>query len=134
MDGQQRHRLRALSLLHRLADRQLRIDHLVEVADEVSDPGHGQVAFETAGELEDLAQVEQGARASVALRAQLRPAEVTALLEQPVQDVGDGESVAQPADAVGQLDQAHGLGRDLGVKLRKPFAGRFVEAIAKAHA
>src|SRR2546428_616282 len=81
-----------------------------------------QVAFETPRELKNLAQVEQRARAAVALRAQLGPAQVSTLLEQAVEDIGHGQRVAQAADAVGQLDQAHRLRPDLWLHLRKSLA------------
>ena len=133
MDGEQRDGLRAFGLLGRLSDGQLRVDDLVEVPHEVADPGQREVTFEPARELKDLAQVEQRSRASVSLRAQLGPAQVSALLEQPVEDIGHGERVAEPADAVRELDQAHRLSRDLVLHLGKCLPPRFFEAVAQAH-
>ena len=121
-------------LLCRLADGQLRVDDLVEMAHEIADAGERQVAFEAPRELKNLAQVEQRARAAVALRAQLGPAQVSTLLEQPVEDIGHGQRVTQAADAVGQLDQAHGLRRDLRIHLWKTLSHRLVEAVAETHA
>ena len=104
VDREQRDGVGTGCLLRRLADRKLRVDDLIEVADEVADSRERDVALESPGELEHLAQVEEGARAAVALRAQLGPAQVATLFEQAVEDVGNGERVAQQADAVGKLD------------------------------
>ena len=104
------------------------------MADEVADSRERDVALESPGELEHLAQVEEGARAAVALRAQLGPAQVAALFEQAVEDVGNGERVAQQADAVGKLDKAHRLGRDLRLHFGKPGVPGFVETVAQSHA
>ncbi len=134
MDRQQGNRLRTFGLRDRLADGQVGVNDLVEVADEVANACHGQVALEAAGELENLAQVQQRPRAAVTLGAQLRPAQVAALFEQPVEDVGDGQRVPQLSDPVGQLDQANRLGSDLLVHLGKALLGRFVEAVAQPHA
>src|SRR6266851_2976507 len=132
--GQHRDRIRTGRFLGGLADGQLGVDDLVEVAHEVADSGEGDVALESPRQLKDLAQVEQGARAAVALGAKFGPAQVTALFEEAVEDVGDRERVAQPADAVGELDQAHRLGRDLRLHLGKSLAPGLVEAVAKPHA
>src|SRR5256885_2444750 len=104
------------------------------MTDEIADPRERKVALEAPGELEHLAQVEQGSRASVSLGAELRPAQVSALLEQPVQDVGDGERIAQQADAVGDLDQPESLIRHLRLHLGKSLTPRFIETIAQPHA
>src|SRR6267378_3067983 len=104
------------------------------MADEVADSGERKVALESARQLEDLAQVEQSPRAAVPLGAQLGPAQVAAFLEQAIQDVRDGERVAEPAQPVSELDQAHSLARDLLLHLRKAFARRFVKAISQPHA
>ena len=133
MDREQRHRLRARGLFGRLADRQLGVDDLVQVAHEVADTGEREVALEAPRQLEHLAKVEQSARAAVALRAQLGPAQVPAFLEQAVEYVRDCQRVAQPADAVGELDQARRLLRDLRFHLRESFAHRLVEAVAQPH-
>ncbi len=71
------------------------------MAHEIADPGEREVAFEASRELENLAEVEERARAAVPLRAQLGPAQIPAFLEQPVEDVADGQRVAQAADAIG---------------------------------
>src|SRR3989475_12257563 len=134
MDREQRHRLRTGRLFGRLSDRQLRVDDLVEVAHEIPDPRERQVAFEATRQLKDLAQVEQRARAAVAVRPQLSPAQVSTLLEEAVEDVGHGQRVAQAADAVGQLDETHGLRSHLWIHLRKVLSHRLVEAIAESHA
>src|SRR6266852_8682651 len=86
MDGEQRHGVGGGRLLSRLSHRQLGIGDLVQVANEVADARERKLALETRRQLEDLAQVEQRARAAVSMRAQLRPAEISSLLEQPVQD------------------------------------------------
>src|SRR5438477_13165007 len=100
------------------------------MAHENGDAGEGQVAVRAPSKLKNLAQVEEPARAAVALRAQLGPAQVSTLLEQAVEDIGHGQRVAQAADAVGQLDQAQGLRRDLRIHLRKTLSHRLVEAVA----
>ena len=69
VDREQRDGVGTGCLLRRLADRKLRVDDLIEVADEVADSRERDVALESPGELEHLAQVEEGARAAVALRA-----------------------------------------------------------------
>ena len=104
------------------------------MANEITDPRERQVTLEPPGELEHLAQVEERSGASVSLSPELSPAQVSALLEQPVQDVGDCERIAQQADAIGELDQPHGLSRHLRVCLRKSLAPRLIEAIAQPHA
>src|ERR1700687_4838959 len=63
-----------------------------------------------------------------------RPAEISRLLEQPVQDVRDGERIAKAADAIGEVDQGNRPLRDLRLHLREPFGSRRLEAIAQAHA
>src|SRR3979411_512969 len=93
MDRQQRNSFGGRGFLRRLTHRQLRIDHLVEMADEVADSGERKVALESARQLEDLAQVEQSPRAAVPLGAQLGPAQVAAFLKQAIQDVRNGERV-----------------------------------------
>src|SRR2546423_12950205 len=103
------------------------------MAHEIADAGERQVAFEAPSKLKNLAQVEQRARAAVALRAQLGPAQVSTLLEQAVEDIGYGQRVAQAADAVGQLDQAQGLRRDLPIHLRKTLSHRLAEAFHEQH-
>ena len=105
VNRQERHRFSARGLFRRLSDGKLGIDDLVEVAHEVADPGQGQVALKASGQLKDLAQVEQRARAAVSLGAQLGPAQVATLLEQPIEDVGDRKRVAKSSDAVRKLDQ-----------------------------
>src|SRR5256886_15846006 len=104
------------------------------MAHEIADAGERQVAFEAPSKLKNLAQVEQRARAAVALRAQLGPAQVSTLLEQAVEGIGHGQRVAQAADAVGQLDQAPGLRPDPRIPLRKTLSHRLVEAVAETHA
>src|SRR5438270_8468125 len=101
VDREQGHSLCAGRLFGRLTDRQLRVDDLVQVAHEVADPRERQIAFEPTGQLKDLAQVEQSARAAVALRPQLSPPQVSALLEEAIEDIGHGQRVTQAADAVG---------------------------------
>src|SRR6476620_8880917 len=70
VDREQRHGFRG-RFFRRLAHRQLSIDDLVEVAHEVPDSSQREVSLEPSRELKDLAQVEEGARAAVTLRAQL---------------------------------------------------------------
>ena len=81
-----------------------------------------KVALEPAGQLKDLAQVEQRTRAAVPLRAQLRPAQIPALLQEAVQDVGHGERVAEPGQPVGELDEPDTPARDLWVHLGEAFS------------
>ena len=119
VNRQQRDRLGQRRLLGSFTDGEVGVDYLVEVAHEIADAGQGEVALEPPRELEDLAQVEQRAGAAVTLGAKLSPPQVTALLEQAVEDIGDGERIAQQADAVGELDQPHGLGGHLRLHLRK---------------
>src|SRR3989475_6552545 len=119
MDREQRHRLRTGRLFGRLSDRQLRVDDLVEVTHEIPDPRQRQVAFEATRQLKDLAQVEQRARAAVALRPQLSPAQVSTLLEAAVVDGGHGHRVAQASGSAGQLVQAHGFPSDPWIYLWK---------------
>src|SRR5260370_38493484 len=76
VDGQHRDRIGSGRFLGGLADGQLGVDDLVEMAHEVADSGEGDVALESPGQLKDLAQVEQGARAAGALGAKLGPAQV----------------------------------------------------------
>src|SRR3989442_12890900 len=113
VDRQQRDRLRQRGLLGRLADRQVGVDDLVEMANEITDPRERQVTLEPPGELEHLAQVEERSGASVSLSPEFSPAQVSALLEQPVQDVADWRRLAPPAAGIGELDQRHGLSRPL---------------------
>ena len=133
VDREERDRLGAVGLLGRLADGKLGVDHLVQVADEVADPGEREIAFEASRELEHLAQVQQRPRAAVAMGAQLRPAEVAALLEQAVEDIADREGVPQETGPVGELDEPHGLRGHARVHLREALARRFVETVAQPH-
>ena len=94
VDREQRDRFGARSLFCGLADGQLGIDHLVQVAHEVADPSQRQVAFEATRELKDLAQVEKGSRAAVSVGTELRPPQITALFEQAIENVGHRERIA----------------------------------------
>src|SRR5712691_1054829 len=134
MDGEQRYGVRGGRLLSRLSHRQLGVDDLVQVSNEVADARERKLALETRCELEDLAQVEQRARAAVSLRSQLCPTEISGLLEQLVQDVRDRERIAEAADTIGEVDQRHRAFGDLRLHLREPFGPRRLEAIAEPHA
>ena len=122
VNRQQRHGVRRRDSLERFADRQVGIDDLVQVPHEISDARKHQVAFEEGRELEHLAQVEERAGAAVPLRAQLRPAQVSGFLEQPVEDVGDGQRVTHSTEPVGDRHQRGGLLGDARLHLRKAFA------------
>src|ERR1700682_4314785 len=93
--GQQRDRVGGGGLLGRLTNRQLGIDHLVEGAGEIADARQSEVALESRGQLKTLAQVEQRPRATISLGAKLGPAQISALLQQPVEYVGNRERIAQ---------------------------------------
>src|SRR5712692_1172138 len=134
VDGEQRHGVGGGRLARRLSHRQLGVDDLVQVTNEVADARERKLAFEARRQLEDLAQVQQRAGAAVSLRTQLRPAKVSSLLEQPVQDVRHGERIAEAADAIREVNQRHRAFRDLRLHLREPFDPRRLEAIAQAHA
>src|SRR5437879_9945169 len=114
-------------LLAGLADRQLGVDDLVEVADEITDAGQRELTLEPRRELEDLAQVQQRARAAVALRSELRPAQVARLLEQAIQDVGHGEGVPQSAEAIRKVDESGAARRHFGLHIRKALEPRRFE-------
>ena len=104
------------------------------MANEIADTGQREVALKEGRELKHLAQVEQSARAPVALRSQLGPAHVAALLQQTVEDVGHRERIAKPAEPVSDLDQLCGLGGDALLHLRVALAPRLLQTVTQAHA
>ena len=95
MNREQRDGVRGGRLLAGLADRQLGVDDLVEVAHKISNACQRELAFEARRKLEDLAQVEQRAGAAVSLRTKLRPPQVARFLEQAVEDVRHGEGIPE---------------------------------------
>src|SRR5713101_4291601 len=57
MNRQQGDGVRGGRVLCRLAHRKLRVDHLVQVPDEVADSGEREIALETPRQLKNLAQI-----------------------------------------------------------------------------